>query len=80
MVYYMTDGPNNFRRPPVPPVCPKCGSHRTQIVGVHKDASTINIRCGHCGEVSTVPAPAADTKSKAGAPAELLEVEEEGVA
>jgi transcription elongation factor Elf1 len=80
MVYHMTDGPKGLQRPPVPPVCPKCGSHRTQIVGIYDEASTINIRCGTCGEVSRVPAPGADAKSDATAAAALPELDEEGVA
>ena len=45
---------------------------------MYDEASTINIRCGSCGEVSTVPAPGADARSDASAAAELLD--EEGVA
>ena len=57
MVYYMTEGAGGFRRIGIPPACPKCGSHRTQIIGTFGDGNTLNIRCGSCGEVSTVPVP-----------------------
>lgn len=36
-----------------PPVCPKCGSHRTEVIGF-KDRSHIIIRCGTCGERSVI--------------------------
>jgi transcription elongation factor Elf1 len=36
------------------PVCPKCGSHRTQVVGRSNDLKTITIRCAACGERTTV--------------------------
>jgi uncharacterized Zn finger protein len=38
-----------------PPICPKCGSHRTEVVGRSDDAARIVIRCNNCGERSTVP-------------------------
>ena len=34
----------------VPPTCPKCGSHRTQVVGRSNDDFTV--RCGDCAERS----------------------------
>jgi transcription elongation factor Elf1 len=37
-----------------PPNCPKCGSHRTEIVGRSSDATTVNIRCNACEERSQV--------------------------
>jgi len=37
-----------------PPVCPKCGSHRTQVVGRSEDAKSVVVRCSACGERSTV--------------------------
>jgi hypothetical protein len=37
-----------------PPVCPKCGSHRTQVVGRSDDAKTVILRCSSCGERSSV--------------------------
>lgn len=62
MVYYMTHNTVGVRLPPVPPVCPKCGSHRTQIIGTFGEANTLNIRCATCGEVSTVPVPQAESQ------------------
>ena len=38
----------------VPLICPKCGSHRTQVVGRSNDAKTLTLRCGQCGERSVV--------------------------
>ncbi len=37
-----------------PPVCPKCGSHRTVIVGRSGDGERIVLRCNACGERSEV--------------------------
>ena len=42
-------------RPPVPPVCPKCGSHRTEVIGKADDTSIRTVRCNACGAISTVP-------------------------
>jgi hypothetical protein len=42
------------------PVCPSCGSHRTQVVGQSSDAQTITIRCVVCGNRSTIDVPEAD--------------------
>ena len=39
-----------------PPICPKCGSHRTEIVGFSNDRLTIVIRCNACGERSKIEA------------------------
>jgi tRNA(Ile2) C34 agmatinyltransferase TiaS len=47
-----------------PPICPKCGSHRTEIVGRSSTGETLVLRCHACGERSrvsstnTVTAPA----------------------
>jgi transcription elongation factor Elf1 len=51
MVYYdpICTAP---RRPP--PICPKCGNHRTQIVGLADDGGTLIVRCNACGERSEV--------------------------
>jgi rRNA maturation protein Nop10 len=77
MVYYMTEGSGGSRRVGVPPVCPKCGSHRTQIIGTFGDGNTLNIRCATCGEVSTVPVPNADGlgNTSTAEPAERFEEE-----
>ena len=37
-----------------PPICPKCGSHRTHIVGLSTDGKTVAVRCNACGERSEV--------------------------
>lgn len=37
-----------------PPVCPKCGSHRTQVIGRLEDGRTLIVRCNACGSHSTV--------------------------
>jgi hypothetical protein len=37
-----------------PPVCPKCGSHRTQVVGRSDDGRTVILRCSSCGERTRV--------------------------
>jgi transcription elongation factor Elf1 len=37
-----------------PPICPKCGSHRTQVVGRSNDAKKVVVRCSSCGERSDV--------------------------
>ena len=42
-----------------PPICPKCGSHRTQIVGLADNGGTIVVRCTVCdarSELKTAPA------------------------
>jgi Zn finger protein HypA/HybF involved in hydrogenase expression len=38
------------------PRCPKCGSHRTEIVGFSDDLKTVHVRCGVCGARSELPA------------------------
>jgi hypothetical protein len=37
-----------------PPTCPKCGSHRTQIIGRLEDGRTLILRCNVCGAHSTI--------------------------
>jgi hypothetical protein len=49
----------HYGRDPVPPhlpppICPKCGSHRTQIIGRLEDGRTLILRCNSCGAHSTV--------------------------
>ena len=51
MVHY---GQDCFPVQPLPPTCPKCGSHRTQVVGRSNDSRTVIIRCSACGERSSV--------------------------
>ena len=40
--------------PTAPPVCPKCGSHRTEIIGTADDPTKRTVRCNTCGAISTV--------------------------
>ena len=61
--------------PTAPPVCPKCGSHRTEIIGKADDPTQRTVRCNVCGAISTVtvneeaamyiPEEAADASSAA---------------
>jgi uncharacterized Zn finger protein len=37
-----------------PPTCPKCGSHRTEVVGRSDNGETLTLRCNACGERSQV--------------------------
>jgi transcription elongation factor Elf1 len=37
------------------PRCPKCGSHRTEIVGLSKDRKMLHVRCAACGARSELP-------------------------
>jgi transcription elongation factor Elf1 len=53
MVHY---DPLHHRGQVSPHICPKCGSHRTQVVGRSLDAKTATIRCASCGERSRVEA------------------------
>jgi hypothetical protein len=38
-----------------PPICPKCGSHRTEVIGLSDDLKLKFIRCNACGFRSAVP-------------------------
>ena len=51
MVHY---NPTLQAIPTPPPICPKCGSHRTEIVGLSEDGQTVVVRCNACGERSPV--------------------------
>jgi uncharacterized Zn finger protein len=44
-----------IQMPTAPPVCPKCGSHRTEIIGKVDDPAKRTVRCNTCGAISTVP-------------------------
>jgi len=44
-----------------PPSCPKCGSHRTEIIGRTNDGDVVIVRCHACGERSRVDLDAAST-------------------
>jgi uncharacterized Zn finger protein len=37
-----------------PPLCPKCGSHKTEVVGRSNDLSVLHVRCTACGTRSEV--------------------------
>jgi len=50
MVYY---GPRQHVIQMHPPTCPKCGSHRTEIVGLSNESQII-VRCNSCGERSHI--------------------------
>ena len=41
-------------RPATPPVCPKCGSHRTEVIGQPDGSTKRTVRCNACGAISTV--------------------------
>ena len=45
------DGVGALKRPEAPPVCPKCGSHRTEVIG-KTDAKKNIVRCNACGSIS----------------------------
>ena len=51
MVHY--DPPMSAAQIP-PPVCPKCGSHRTVIVGRSENGQTLVLRCNACGARSEI--------------------------
>jgi hypothetical protein len=40
--------------PNLPRFCPKCGSHRTEVIGRSNCGKTVALRCNACGEVSEV--------------------------
>jgi uncharacterized Zn finger protein len=54
MVQFKPDGQELTPRPQGPYVCPKCGSHRTQVIGMTDDPNRVKVRCGACGVISTV--------------------------
>jgi len=54
MVHF-TSSLDQIHRPPAPQVCPKCGSHRTQIIGKTEDPLKRTLRCNACGVISNVP-------------------------
>ena len=47
-------GPDRQTAGNLPQICPKCGSHRTQIVGRLEDGKTLILRCNACGTLSTL--------------------------
>lgn len=55
-------------------LCPKCGSHRTEVVGKSADDSVLVIRCNVCGERSEIanPAHSQETTGKRSGVASLM--------
>lgn len=51
MVHY---GPPYAAAQVPPPICPHCGSHRTEVVGRTDTPPAIVVRCNACGERSVV--------------------------
>jgi hypothetical protein len=47
-------GPDRQTGGNLPQIYPKCGSHRTQIVGRLEDGKTLILRCNACGAFSTL--------------------------
>ena len=45
-----------------PPICPKCGSHRTEIVGQSSNGDTVVLRCQACGERSRISNSKSETQ------------------
>ena len=52
-LWFTTDLVADTRIHNPPPTCPKCGSHRTEVVGRSDDGRTLTVRCNSCGERST---------------------------
>jgi hypothetical protein len=47
-----------------PPTCPKCGSHRTEIVGRSDNGATLVLRCNTCRERSRITIPVDDAAAR----------------
>jgi hypothetical protein len=47
-----------------PPVCPKCGSHRTEVVGMIDAPPALVVRCNVCGARSIVPLDEKESRDK----------------
>jgi hypothetical protein len=56
-------GPDRQHAGHLPQICPKCGSHRTQIVGRLEDGKTLILRCNACGAFSTLLPNGSDADS-----------------
>jgi transcription elongation factor Elf1 len=54
MVHYSRDPISAAQSPP--PLCPKCGNHKTEVVGRSSDLKILFLRCDACGARSEVPA------------------------
>jgi transcription elongation factor Elf1 len=55
MVHYSPEQRAVAQHPP--PRCPKCGSHKTEIVGMSQDMKIAYLRCVACGVRSELPSP-----------------------
>ena len=64
MVHY---NPRYIAAQPPPPMCPKCGNHRTEVVGLSDDGRTMILRCHVCGERSEMKMASAEPLTAAGA-------------
>ena len=53
MVHYSPDQRVVAQYPP--PRCPRCGSHKTEIIGMSQDTKITYLRCATCGARSEVP-------------------------
>lgn len=73
MVHY---DPTQQATPKPPRLCPKCGSHRTEIVGTSGDGTVLILRCNACGARSEVasPGPGDDLAAEADAMARIARV------
>ena len=65
MVHYDPDTLKLAQIPP--PVCPRCGSHRTEIVGTSDDGRTMTVRCNACGERSRIETATAASAARTAA-------------
>ena len=64
MVHYQ---PGLSTLPYPPQTCPKCGSHRTQIVGISNEGRTLVLRCNACGARSEVAPPVEEASGQTSA-------------
>jgi transcription elongation factor Elf1 len=53
MVHYDPNVSRHAAQPPAP-TCPKCGSHRTEVVDRTHDGRSVTVRCNACGARSAV--------------------------
>ena len=67
MVHYQ---PDLSTLPHPPQTCPKCGSHRTQIVGISNEGRILVLRCNACGARSEVTPPLEEGAALTGAASE----------
>jgi transcription elongation factor Elf1 len=72
MVHY--DPPMSAAQIP-PPVCPKCGSHRTVIVGRSDEGQTLVLRCNACGARSEIALDEAYSGAEFGLSADSIPAE-----